>query len=130
MEPARRTDHINTYQYGVRDCVWDGVVLDQVEIAARCGNVVRFELGELGESGDSRVGSGIVIEDASSLGHEVSRMHDHKVPLSHRVDLQDRLMSRRVELQDQLVAHVSDKKQEQAHIGSDTGDKKQEHGNI
>ena len=61
LEPARRTDNINTYQYGVRDGVWDGVVRDQVGIDVRSGNVVRFELGE---SGDSRVGNGIGIKDA------------------------------------------------------------------
>ena len=49
-----RNDNINTYQYGVRD----GVVRDGVGIVGRSGveNVVRFELGE---SGDSRVRDGI-----------------------------------------------------------------------
>ena len=58
LEPARRTDKINTYQYGLRDGVWDGVVWDQVGNNVRSGSVVRFELGE---SGDSRSGNRIKI---------------------------------------------------------------------
>ena len=90
LEPARRIDNINTYQYGVRDGVLDGVVRDRIGIAVRSRNVVRFELGELGDLGDSRVGNGIGIEDASSFDHAFSRLHDHKVSLSRRVELRCR----------------------------------------
>ena len=93
LEPAWRADNINTYQYGVRDGVWDGVARDQIGIAVRFGNVVRFEFGG---SGDSRVGNGIGIRDASSVGDESPKLYDHKLSLSHRVELQDRLMTRRV----------------------------------
>ena len=58
MEQARRTDNINTYQYGVCDGVWEGVIRDKVGIDVRSGSVVRFELGE---SGDSRSGNRIKI---------------------------------------------------------------------
>ena len=67
--PARRNDNNNTYQYGVRD----GVVRDEVGIVLRSGVVVRFELGELG---DSRVWNGI--RTASSVDHEFPKLQDHK----------------------------------------------------
>ena len=70
LEPAWRTGNINTYQYGVRDGIWDGVFRDQVGIDVRSGSVVRFELGE---SGDSRVGNGIGI----SSEHEFSNLQSH-----------------------------------------------------
>ena len=71
LQPARRTDHINAYQYGVRDGVWDGVVRDQVGIDVRSVNVLRFELGE---SRDSRVGSRIGIRDASGFHNEFLKL--------------------------------------------------------
>ena len=70
LEPAQRTENINTYQYGIRDGVWNGVVRDQVGIDVSFENVVRFEFGELGGPGDSRVVNGIGIKDASSVDHE------------------------------------------------------------
>ena len=66
---------------------------------------MRFEVGELE---DSRVGNGIGIRYASSFDYSFPKLHDHKMSLSHRDELQDQLMSRRVDLQNQLVAHVSE----------------------
>ena len=66
LVPARRTDNINTYHYGVRDgVVWDGVgsvvrsvVRDGVGSVMRSGvgNVVRFGVGNVLRSGVENLG--------------------------------------------------------------------------